>query len=76
MEYRPRILDNYQHQRHFLQLVNIPVFGAPFLYMKNHKAACTTVLAPIPAPARMAAPTRAMAAWRPVVWRPALLRRC
>ncbi len=45
MEYRPRILDNYPHQRHFLQLVNIPVFGTPFLYMKNHKAACTTVLA-------------------------------
>ena len=45
MHYRPRILDNYPHQRHFLQLVNMPVFGAPFLYMKNHKAACTTVLA-------------------------------
>ncbi|PSL19145.1 sulfotransferase family 2 domain-containing protein [Shimia abyssi] len=45
MDYRPRILDNYPNQRHFLQLVNIPVFGAPFLYMKNHKAACTTVLA-------------------------------
>ncbi|MGX9352153.1 sulfotransferase family 2 domain-containing protein [Shimia sp. W99] len=45
MDYRPRILDNYQHRRHFLQLVNIPVFGTPFLYMKNHKAACTTVLA-------------------------------
>ncbi len=45
MAYRPRILENYHHQRHFLQLVNIPVFGTSFLYMKNHKAACTTVLA-------------------------------
>jgi hypothetical protein len=41
----PAILANYPNRRHFLQLVNIPVFGTPFLYMKNHKAACTTVLA-------------------------------
>lgn len=45
MEHDYSILRNYPHRRHFLQLVNIPVFGAPFLYMKNHKAACTTVLA-------------------------------
>ncbi|TCL00705.1 sulfotransferase family protein [Shimia isoporae] len=45
MDHRPRILDNYLHTKHFLQLVNVPVFGTPFLYMKNHKAACTTVLA-------------------------------
>ncbi len=45
MEYQPRILENYLHTKHFLQLVNVPVFGKPFLYMKNHKAACTTVLA-------------------------------
>lgn len=45
MDYQPRILDNYLHTKHFLQLVNVPVFGKPFLYMKNHKAACTTVLA-------------------------------
>ena len=45
MVHHPRILDNYLHNKHFLQLVNVPVFGKPFLYMKNHKAACTTVLA-------------------------------
>ncbi|WP_204112490.1 sulfotransferase family 2 domain-containing protein [Shimia biformata] len=45
MSFHPKILDNYLHQKHFLQLVNIPVSGKPFLYMKNHKAACTTVLA-------------------------------
>lgn len=45
MDHRPKLLDNYLHTKHFLQLVNIPVFGTPFLYMKNHKAACTTVLA-------------------------------
>jgi hypothetical protein len=45
MDHHPRILDNYLHTKHFLQLVNVPVFGKPFLYMKNHKAACTTVLA-------------------------------
>jgi len=42
------ILKNYLHQKHFLQLVNVPTTppaGGPFLYMKNHKAACTTVLA-------------------------------
>ncbi len=45
MANREAILANYIHQRHFLQTVNIPVLGKPFLYMKNHKAACTTVLA-------------------------------
>lgn len=42
------IVANYLHQRHFLQTVNLPAVtpsGRPFLYMKNHKAACTTVLA-------------------------------
>ncbi len=39
------ILGNYINKRHFLQNVNIPVSGTPFVYMKNHKAACTTVLA-------------------------------
>ena len=42
---REAILANYSHKRHFLQTVNIPALGEPFLYMKNHKAACTTVLA-------------------------------
>lgn len=45
MSLRDDILANYQHKRHFLQTVNIPVLGKPFLYMKNHKSACTTVLA-------------------------------
>lgn len=45
MANRSAILANYLHKRHFLQTVNIPVLGSPFLYMKNHKAACTTVLA-------------------------------
>lgn len=39
---------NYWHRRHFLQTVNLPAFEMPgknFLYMKTHKAACTTVLA-------------------------------
>ena len=45
MANREAILANYIHKRHFLQTVNIPVLGKSFLYMKNHKAACTTVLA-------------------------------
>lgn len=39
---------NYLHRRHFLQTVNLPASppaGAAFLYMKNHKAACTSILA-------------------------------
>lgn len=42
------ILVNYPHRRHFLQTVNLPAFAPSrrsFLYMKNHKCACTTVLA-------------------------------
>ncbi|WP_417243507.1 sulfotransferase family 2 domain-containing protein [Celeribacter sp.] len=42
------MLANYPHRRHFLQTVNLPAFDPPqrrFLYMKMHKAACTTVLA-------------------------------
>ncbi|WP_417259923.1 sulfotransferase family 2 domain-containing protein [Celeribacter sp.] len=42
------MLMNYPHRRHFLQTVNLPAFDPPesrFLYMKMHKAACTTVLA-------------------------------
>lgn len=42
------LLGNYHHERHVLQLVNLPAFSPParsFLYMKNHKAACTTVMA-------------------------------
>ncbi|MDV4144800.1 sulfotransferase family 2 domain-containing protein [Shimia sp. FJ5] len=42
---REGILSNYIHDRHFLQTVNMPRMGKPFIYMKNHKAACTTVLA-------------------------------
>ncbi|MEM7597987.1 MAG: sulfotransferase family 2 domain-containing protein [Pseudomonadota bacterium] len=41
------ILPNYQSRRHLLQNVHLPAqdFGGPyFLYMKNHKAACTNVL--------------------------------
>lgn len=41
------LLQNYHHERHFLQ--NIHVSNAntskvPFVYVKNHKAACTTIL--------------------------------
>ena len=39
---------NYWHRKHFFQTVNLPAFEPPkkrFLYMKTHKAACTTVLA-------------------------------
>lgn len=42
------MLRNYPHRRHFLQTVNLPTQtpkGGDFLYMKNHKAACTTILA-------------------------------
>lgn len=42
------ILGNYLHRRHYLQTVNLPAFTPSkrrFLYMKNHKCACTTVLA-------------------------------
>lgn len=39
---------NYPHRKHFLQTVNLPAVmpsGRSFLYMKNHKCACTTVIA-------------------------------
>lgn len=42
------MLGNYPHRRHFLQTINLPTqtpSGGDFLYMKNHKAACTTILA-------------------------------
>lgn len=42
------IVKDYPHRRHFLQTVNLPTVapsGGSFLYMKNHKCACTTVLA-------------------------------
>ncbi|MEL7255122.1 MAG: sulfotransferase family 2 domain-containing protein [Pseudomonadota bacterium] len=41
------ILPNYHTRRHLLQNVHLPAkpYGGPdFLYMKNHKAACTNVL--------------------------------
>ena len=41
------ILANYNNRRHLLQTVHIQArpFGGPnFLYMKNHKAACTNIL--------------------------------
>lgn len=41
------ILPNYQSRRHLLQNVHLPAKrfgGRAFLYMKNHKAACTNVL--------------------------------
>lgn len=44
------ILKNYHHERHFLQIVHVSGKGTskrPFVYMKNHKAACTTVLATV-----------------------------
>ncbi len=43
-----QILSNYHHERHFLQIVHVARAGTarvPFIYMKNHKAACTTILA-------------------------------
>ncbi|MFT6423806.1 MAG: hypothetical protein ACJAYH_001354 [Celeribacter sp.] len=42
------LVANYPHRKHFLQTVNLPAVaptGQPFLYMKNHKCACTTVIA-------------------------------
>ena len=42
------IVKNYQHERHFLQIVHMSnkfTSKRPFVYMKNHKAACSTVLA-------------------------------
>ncbi|GGA15325.1 sulfotransferase family 2 domain-containing protein [Neptunicoccus cionae] len=48
MAFKDGILDNYLHERHFLQTVYMPAFqpaGRNFVYMKNHKAACTTVIA-------------------------------
>ncbi|MEM5475543.1 sulfotransferase family 2 domain-containing protein [Pacificibacter sp. AS14] len=42
------LVANYPHRRHFLQTVNLPTVapnGQSFLYMKNHKCACTTVIA-------------------------------
>ena len=41
------ILPNYQSRRHLLQNVHLPAapYGGPdYHYMKNHKAACTSVL--------------------------------
>jgi len=41
------ILANYRNRRHLLQTMHLPArpYGGPdFLYMKNHKAACTNVL--------------------------------
>lgn len=41
------ILPNYQSRRHLLQNVHLPAKGyegPKFLYMKNHKAACTNIL--------------------------------
>ncbi|MDR6263815.1 MULTISPECIES: sulfotransferase family 2 domain-containing protein [Rhodobacterales] len=48
MAFKDEILGNYLHERHFLQTVYMPAFqpkGRNFVYMKNHKAACTTVIA-------------------------------
>ena len=45
MEHVSRILSHYRHEKHFLQSVNLGHAEVPFLYMKNHKSACTTVLA-------------------------------
>jgi hypothetical protein len=42
------LVANYPHRKHFLQTVNLPAVlpaGRSFLYMKNHKCACTTVIA-------------------------------
>jgi hypothetical protein len=43
-----RLLHNYHHDRHFMQIVHgsaPETSKVPFVYMKNHKAACTTILA-------------------------------
>lgn len=48
MHEKPDILRNYTHDRHFLQNVHLSrdkTSKRPFIYMKNHKAACTTILA-------------------------------
>ncbi|GAB4285186.1 MAG: hypothetical protein Kow0058_04420 [Roseovarius sp.] len=48
MDRLAEILANYHSRRHLLQTMHLPVSGhagRPFLYMKNHKAACTNVLA-------------------------------
>ncbi|MCF6445478.1 sulfotransferase family 2 domain-containing protein [Nereida sp. MMG025] len=48
MAFKDDLLSNYLHPRHFLQTVYMPAFkpkGSDFVYMKNHKAACTTVIA-------------------------------
>lgn len=42
------LLANYLHELHFLQTVHVGAFAAQgriFVYMKNHKAACRSVLA-------------------------------
>lgn len=48
MAFQDDLLQNYLHERHFLQTVYMPAFtpkGRAFVYMKNHKAACTTIIA-------------------------------
>ena len=48
MAFKDDLLANYLHERHFLQTVYMPAFtpkGRGFVYMKNHKAACTTIIA-------------------------------
>ena len=40
-----RVMGHYRHEKHFLQSVNIGNADLPFMHMKNHKAACSTVLA-------------------------------
>lgn len=45
---REGLLANYHHERHFLQTIHVAQSGTakrPFIYMKCHKAACTTILA-------------------------------
>lgn len=39
------VRQNYPSERQMLQTSHVAAFGRPFIYMKNHKAACTTVLA-------------------------------
>lgn len=41
------MLKNYHSERHMLQTCHVGAFGTPFVYMKNHKAACTTILASV-----------------------------
>lgn len=48
MDRLAEILANYHSRRHLLQNMHLPARdhdGPKFLYMKNHKAACTSVLA-------------------------------